>query len=65
MTILANQMKRFFTPTIIAQLSAVGGLLILGIGIKLLNLGDINIENLLPSLIVVVFFTWIYDKWKR
>jgi len=65
MTILANQMKRFFTPTIIAQLSAVGGLLILGIGIKLLNLGRINIENLLPSLVTVVLFTWMYDKWKR
>ena len=65
MTILANQMKPFFTPTIIAQLSSVGGLLILGIGIKLLNLGNINIENLLPSLLVIVFFTWIYDKWKR
>ena len=64
MTVLASQMKRFFTPTIIAQLSSVGGLLILGIGIKLLNLGTINIENLLPSLIIVVLFTWIYDKWK-
>lgn len=65
MTVLANQMKRFFTPTIIAQLSAVGGVLILGIGIKLLNLGTINIENLLPSLLVIVGFTWIYDKWKK
>ena len=64
MTILANQIKAFFTPTIIAQLSSVGGLLILGIGIQLLNLGDINIENLLPSLIVIVGFTWVYDKWK-
>jgi len=64
MTLLASQVKSFFTQTIIAQLTAVGGLLILGIGIKLLNLGDINIENLLPSLVVIVFFTWIYDKWK-
>jgi len=64
LTILASQIKSFFTATIIAQLTAVGGLLILGIGIELLNIGDINIENLLPSLIVIVFFTWIYDKWK-
>ena len=64
LTILARQIKSFFTASIIAQLTAVGGLLILGIGIELLNIGDINIENLLPSLIVIVFFTWIYDKWK-
>ena len=64
MTILARQMKPFFTTTIIDQISAVGGLLILAIGIKLLNLGTINIENLLPSLLVIVFLTWIFDKWK-
>ena len=58
MTVLANQMKPFFTTTIIAQLSSVGGLLILGIGIELLNLGDIFVENLLPSLVVIVGLTW-------
>lgn len=62
MTILAARIKPFFTETIIAQLTSVGGLLILGIGIELLNLGDISIENLLPSLLVIVFFTWIYSK---
>lgn len=65
MTLLAGQMQRFFTETIIAQISSVGGLLILGIGINLLGLGKMNIENLLPSLVVVVFFTKIYDYWKK
>jgi len=65
MTILARQAKPFFTEIIIAQLTTVGGLLILGIGIELLNIGDISIENLLPSLLVIVLFTWIYDKWKN
>ena len=58
-------MQKFFTETIIAQISAVGGLLILGIGINLLELGKINIENLLPSLMVVIVFTKIYDRWKE
>lgn len=62
MTVLSTYIHRFFTPTIIAQLSSVGGLLIIGISFKLLNLGNINIENLLPSLLVIVGFTWSYDK---
>lgn len=62
MTVLSTYIHRFFTPTIIAQLSSVGGLLIIGISFKLLNLGNINIENLLPSLLVIVGFTWGYDK---
>ncbi|MEM1123501.1 MAG: DUF554 domain-containing protein [Bacteroidota bacterium] len=63
-TLLAGRLKPFFTENIIAQLTAVGGLLILGIGFELLELGDISIENLLPSLLVIIGFTWIYDKWK-
>ena len=62
MTVLSTYIHRFFTPTIIAQLSSVGGLLIIGISFKLLNLGNINIENLLPSLLVIIGFTWVYDK---
>ncbi len=61
-TILARQMQRFFTVTIIGQLSAVGGVLIIAIGIRLLELGTVNIENLLPSLGVAVLLTWGFDR---
>ena len=61
-TLLARQMEHFFTKNIIDTLSAVGGALIIGIGINLLQLGQVNIENLLPSLIVVVILTWAYEK---
>lgn len=57
LTVLARQMQRLFTPVIIAQLSAVGGVLIIAIGIRLLGLGEVNIENLLPALAVAVVLT--------
>ena len=62
MTVLANKLQLLFTATIINQLNGVGGLLIIGIGVNLLHLGSINIENLLPALMVVVVITWFYDK---
>lgn len=62
MTVLANKLQHLFTATIINQLNGVGGLLIIGIGINLLHLGEINIENLLPALVVVVVITWFYDR---
>ena len=62
MTVLANKLQHLFTATIINQLNGVGGLLIIGIGINLLHLGEINIENLLPALVVVVVLTWFYDQ---
>jgi uncharacterized membrane protein YqgA involved in biofilm formation len=63
-TVLARQLRRFFTPVIIAQLTAVGGVLIIAIGIRLLQLGEINIENLLPSLGVAVALSWALERYR-
>ncbi len=62
MTVLAVQLQSLFTEKIIAILSAVGGMLIIGIGINLLQLGTINIENLLPSLGLAVLLSAIYEQ---
>lgn len=64
-TLLAGAAERFFTPIIIGMLNATGGLLIVGIGINLLQLGRINVENLLPSLIVVVVITLAYGWFSK
>lgn len=63
-TLLARQLQQFFTPTMIAQLSAVGGALIIGIGINILGLGAINVENLLPGLLVTLPLTWFQQRVK-
>lgn len=62
MTVLAKQLKPIFTPLLLNMLNAVGGLLILGIGINLLKMASINLENLLPSLVVVLLLTPIYKR---
>ena len=38
MTLLARQAKQFFTPKLIATISSIGGILIVGIGFNLLNI---------------------------
>jgi uncharacterized membrane protein YqgA involved in biofilm formation len=63
-TLLARQLQQFFTPTMIAQLSALGGALIIGIGINILGLGAINVENLLPGLLVTLPLTWFQQRVK-
>lgn len=56
-TILAHQSQSFFTPAIISQITSVGGLLICGIGINLLELRRINVTNLLPALPYAIILT--------
>lgn len=56
-TVLANYTQDFFTPTMINQLTAVGGLLIVGISLNLLEIKKIKITNLLPALILIVLMS--------
>ena len=62
-TVLAKKMEHFFNETLISQLSALGGVLIIAIGINMLKLGEINIENLLPGLLVIVILTKIFEPY--
>lgn len=51
-TITASSMKPFLLPEVVSQMSAVGGLLILAIGIGLLEIKKIKIGNMLPSIFI-------------
>lgn len=60
LTLLAGKVKSLFNKNIIAVVSAVGGALIVAVSFKILGLGDFRMANLLPSLLVVVFLTWVH-----
>ena len=64
-TLLAAQAHRFITDQIIGIINAVGGALIIGIGINLLKLGRINVENLLPAIVVGILLTYLYEKFQK
>jgi len=60
-TLGAVRLQKLMTENVIDTLSAVGGVLILGISINMLKLGDINLENLLPALLFAVLLSKILD----
>ena len=60
LTILASSLQFIFTNIIINELSAVGGVLLLGLGISILDIKKIKILNMLPSLILVVILTYFF-----
>lgn len=43
-----------------SQLEATGGLLIMGLGLKILGIKQIRVANLLPALPVVVVLAWLF-----
>jgi uncharacterized membrane protein YqgA involved in biofilm formation len=57
--LLAGRIQEFVTPEAISQLNGVGGILIMGIGLNLLNATEIRVANLLPALSVTALFLLI------
>ena len=49
-------MKQFLTPDVINQMSVVGGLLIMAIGINLLEIKKIKIGNMLPAIFMPLIY---------
>ncbi|HRZ96816.1 MAG TPA: DUF554 domain-containing protein [Paludibacter sp.] len=59
-TLIAMGASTFFTPVLIQGLTSVGGILLIGLGINILEIKKLRIINMLPSLVVVVFLLWIF-----
>lgn len=60
LTILAMLAGSFFTPEIILGITSVGGILLVGLGINILEIKRLRVMNMLPSLIIVVLLLWIF-----
>ncbi len=53
LTLLASYIEPYITKAILNEISAVGGILIMGIGLNMLKVVTIRIANQLPSIIIV------------
>jgi len=51
-TLLAQWISRFMTDPVIAEVTSVGGVLIVGIGLNILEIKNIKVGNLLPAILV-------------
>lgn len=60
LTLSAGLVKDYFTPHVINELTAVGGVLIMGIGVNLLEVKKIKIANLLPALLITVLLSLFF-----
>lgn len=57
LTLVAGSAQEFFTPAMIDNLSGLGGLMILGIGLNLLRVAEIRTGNMLPGLGIILLVT--------
>jgi uncharacterized membrane protein YqgA involved in biofilm formation len=60
LTLLAASSQAFFTELLVTELSAVGGVILMGLGIQLLELKELRVINLLPALMVVIILVRVF-----
>ena len=60
LTILASYFGDYFSETIINELTAVGGLMLIGLGLTILDIKPLKILNMTPSLIVIVLIFYFF-----
>jgi hypothetical protein len=58
LTVLASQSQTFFTPLMIQELTSVGGVIVMGIGVNILGLKKVRVANFIPALFIIIFILY-------
>lgn len=62
LTFAAVWAEPFITSEMYANISGLGGLMIMGIGLNMLNIKKLNLGDMLPGLIYVIIFTMMFAQ---
>lgn len=60
-TIAASGLKSILIQSVITDMTAIGSLLIMGIGFNMLGMSKIKVANLLPSVFIPIFYQLILN----
>lgn len=59
-TILASLMQSLLSDVVISEMTAVGGVIIMGIGLNFLEIKRIKVGNMLPAIFIPIFYYMIF-----
>ena len=62
LTLAAGALAPYITDSILAEIGSLGGVLILMIAMNILNLKQVKTANYLPSIILVILFSWVRNN---
>ncbi len=67
LTLLAMWFGKLMPQTVIDEMSAVGGLLLIGLGLSILEIKKIKVINMLPAIVIAIAlaFLWLAAGWQN
>jgi len=63
LTLLASKLQLFFTPIMVRELTSVGGVIVIGIGINVLGLMRVRVGNFIPALPLIILILYLKAIW--
>ena len=60
LTLLTAFLGDYFSDVITTDMTAVGGVLLVGLGINILEIKKIKVLNLLPAILAAIALSWLY-----
>jgi len=63
LTLGASLFQNVLTDTIVTEMTATGGVMILGIGLLLLEIRRVRVANFLPALAIVPLLVTLWEMW--
>ncbi len=60
LTLLATYFGDYFSQSIINELTAVGGIILIGLGITILEIKQLKILNFLPALVIIIILAYFF-----
>ena len=61
LTLFASFIMRFMSESMIADMTSVGGIMLIGLGLTILKVKEINVVNMLPALVVAVVLSYFWQ----
>ena len=62
LTLIASFACEFINPVYITEITATGGVILIGLGLNLLEIKKIKVVNLLPAMLIVPLLMWIFIR---
>lgn len=60
LTLFAVSLQNYLSEPIINQMSSVGGILLIGLGISILDIKKINVLNMTPALLIAIILAYFF-----
>jgi uncharacterized protein len=61
-TFISSFISESLLQSIITEVTAAGGILIVGIGLNILDIKRVNVANLLPAIFIAAIAVWMIDR---